>query len=120
MLFIMRLFAAAAMTDDGVLGTNRAAAQDDFCAGIGPIDFEVVLRRRKWDKQNRSNEGSARPGHLAQDRQAGATPFLLNKSHLEKNNAALPPVWGKAHEVGGGKYVDFHRIGRLIRECLPP
>jgi hypothetical protein len=78
------------------------------------------LRGRKWDKQNRSNEGFARPGHLAQDRQAGATPFLLNKSHLEKNNAALPPVWEKAHEVGGRKYVDFHRIGRLIRECLPP
>jgi hypothetical protein len=23
------------------------------------------LRRREWDKQNRSDEGSARPGHLA-------------------------------------------------------
>ena len=28
---------------------------------------------------------------------AGARPFLLNKSHLEKNNAALPLAWGKAH-----------------------
>jgi hypothetical protein len=38
------------------------------------------LRRREWDKQNRSDEGSS---HLAQDRQAGARPFLLKKSRLE-------------------------------------
>jgi hypothetical protein len=62
----------------------------------------------------------APPGPVScQDQQAGARPFLLHKPHLEKNNAALPPVWGKAHEVGGRKYVDFHRIGRLIRESLP-
>ena len=59
MMFVMSLFAAAAMTDDGVLRANRAAAQDDFCAGLGPIGFEVVLGRRKWDKQNRSDEGFA-------------------------------------------------------------
>ena len=58
-------------------------------------------------------------GISCQDQQAGARPFLLHKPHLEKNNAALPPAWGKAHEVGGRKYVDFHRIGRLIRESLP-
>jgi hypothetical protein len=69
---------------------------------------------------NRIVEMRAPPGPVScQDRQAGARPFLLHKSHLEKNNAALPPVWGKAHEVGGGKYVDFHRIGRLTRESLP-
>ena len=43
MVFIMSLFAAAAMTDDGVLHTNRASAQDDFRARLGPIGFEVVL-----------------------------------------------------------------------------
>jgi len=58
-VFVMRLLAAAAVADDGVLGTNRAAARDDFRAG--PIRFEVVLRGRKWDKQNRSTEGFARP-----------------------------------------------------------
>lgn len=61
MLLVMRLFAAAAVTDDGVLGANRAAAQDDFGPRLGPIGFEVVLRGRKWDKQNRSNEGFALP-----------------------------------------------------------
>ena len=60
-VFIMRLFAAAAMADDGVLGTNRAAAQDDSRAGLSPVGVKVVLGGRKWDKQNRSDEGFARP-----------------------------------------------------------
>ena len=46
-VLIMRLFAAAAMPDDGVLGTNRTTAQDDFSTGLGPIFFEVVLRGGK-------------------------------------------------------------------------
>jgi hypothetical protein len=58
-IFIMRLLAATAMANDGVLGANRAAAQDGFRPG--PVIFEVVLRGRKWDKQNRSAEGFARP-----------------------------------------------------------
>ena len=61
MVFVMSLFAAAAMADDGVLETNRATAQYDFGARLGPIGFEVVLGGRKWDKQNRSNGGFARP-----------------------------------------------------------
>jgi len=61
MIFVMRLFAPAAMADDGVLGTDRASAQDEVPASLGPIGFEVVLRGRKWDKQNRSDEGFARP-----------------------------------------------------------
>ena len=44
MVLIVRLFAAAAMTDDGVLQTDRALAQDDLRAGFGPIGFEVDLR----------------------------------------------------------------------------
>jgi hypothetical protein len=52
-VFIMRLFAAAAMADDGVLGTNRASTQDDFGTRLGPIGFEVILLGRKWDGENR-------------------------------------------------------------------
>jgi hypothetical protein len=61
MMLVMGLFTAAAMTDDRVLGTNRAAAQDAPRTGLGPIGFEVVLCGRKWDKQNRGTEG-LRPG----------------------------------------------------------
>lgn len=43
-VFIMRLFATAAMTNDGVLQTKRAAAQDDFRPLLGPIRFDVALR----------------------------------------------------------------------------
>ena len=46
-VFIMSLFAPAAMTDDRILHTNRAAAQNDFRARLGPIGFEVVLRGGK-------------------------------------------------------------------------
>ncbi len=72
----MRLFAAVAMTDDAVFGTNRAVAQDDFSAGLGPIDCEVVLRRRKWDKQNRTEEGFARQ---------------LTMVKMDRRSEALPP-----------------------------
>ena len=47
MLFIMSLLASATVTDDGILLTNRAPAQDDFRARIGPIGFEVALGRGK-------------------------------------------------------------------------
>jgi len=43
-LFIMSLLAAAPVTDDGILRANRAVAQNNFRAGLGPIAFEVVLR----------------------------------------------------------------------------
>jgi hypothetical protein len=57
MMFVMRLFAAAAVTDDGVLQTDRASAQDDFRTRLSPIGFEVVMCSRKWDKENRDPGG---------------------------------------------------------------
>ena len=47
MVFIMSLFAPATVTDDGILLTNRAPAQNDFRARLGPIGFEVALRGGK-------------------------------------------------------------------------
>jgi len=46
-VLIMRLFAAAAMPDDGVLGTIGQRRRIDFRTGLGPIFFEVVLRGGK-------------------------------------------------------------------------
>jgi hypothetical protein len=57
MVFIMSLFAPAPMTDDRILHANRAAAQNDLCARLGPIGFEVVLRCGKRDKQYRDCGG---------------------------------------------------------------
>ncbi len=42
-VLIMSLFAPAPVTDDGILYANRAVAQNDFRARLGPIGFEVVL-----------------------------------------------------------------------------
>ena len=47
MLFVMRLFAPAAMPDDRIAQTNRAVAKDRTSTGFDPIDFEVVLCGRK-------------------------------------------------------------------------
>ncbi len=43
MVFIMSLFASATVTDDGILLTNRAPAQNDTRTRLGPIGFEVAL-----------------------------------------------------------------------------
>lgn len=65
MMLVMRLFAAAAMADDGLLQTDRASAQDDFRTCLGPIGFEVVMRGRKWDKENRDDGGLCAGSDLA-------------------------------------------------------
>jgi hypothetical protein len=51
---IVRLLAAASVTDDQIASTNRASPQDDFGATRGPLRFELVRRDGKWDKRNRS------------------------------------------------------------------
>jgi hypothetical protein len=65
MMLVMRLFAAAAVTDDGVLQTDRASAQDGFRTRLGPISFEVVMCGPKWDKENRDHEGLCAGSDLA-------------------------------------------------------
>jgi len=65
MVFIVSLSAAAAMADDGILQTNRASAQDEFRTNLGPIGFEVPLRGRKRDKQNRIDAGFPPPVSLS-------------------------------------------------------
>ena len=50
MIFVMRLFAPAAMADDGIALTIRAVAKDRAPTSFDPIDLEVVLRGRKCDK----------------------------------------------------------------------
>jgi hypothetical protein len=42
-VFIMSLFAAAAMANDRVQQTNRALADELFCACLGPIGCQVAL-----------------------------------------------------------------------------
>src|SRR5215472_15507639 len=79
MVFIMSLSAAATMTDDGILQTNRAMAQDEFRTHFGPIPFEVVLRGRKRDKQNRTNVGVAQPATLPRSA-TGVAPLASPKN----------------------------------------
>jgi hypothetical protein len=52
----MSLFATTAVSDNRIALTNGASA-DDLCVGLGPVRIEVVLRSRKWDKENRVHVG---------------------------------------------------------------
>lgn len=47
MIFVMGLFAPAAMADDRIAQTNGALAKDRASTRFDPIDLEVVLRGRK-------------------------------------------------------------------------
>jgi len=53
-MLIMRLLAAASVTDDRINFTPRASPQNNLGAARGPIRFELVRRCGKWDKQNRT------------------------------------------------------------------
>jgi len=47
MLFVMSLLLAAAMTNDRILRTNWAPANDYFRASLRPIGYPLALRRGK-------------------------------------------------------------------------
>jgi len=47
MIFVVGLFAPAAMADDGIAQTDRAMTKDSSSTSLDPIGFEVVLRRRE-------------------------------------------------------------------------
>lgn len=91
MVFVMRLFLPATVTDDGILQTNGAAAEDDFCSGLGPIGFEVVLRGRKWDKENRDHGGPCSDGDLPKSGvRRGALPSDKNTNGRRITRSADP------------------------------
>jgi hypothetical protein len=52
-VFILRLLAAATVTDNRIALTKRASAQQDLPAVARPVVFDVVRLGRKWDKNNR-------------------------------------------------------------------
>ena len=52
-VFIVRLLAAATVTDNRIALTKRASAQQDLPAVARPVVFDVVRLGRKWDKNNR-------------------------------------------------------------------
>jgi hypothetical protein len=54
-MLIMRLLAAASVTNDRINFTPRASPQNNLGATRGPIRFELVWWGRKWDKKNRSS-----------------------------------------------------------------
>jgi hypothetical protein len=82
-IFVMSLLATTTVTDYRITQTNRTSTNHS-CASLSPIEVEVVLRSRKWDKENRYLVGSARTTILSRTC-AQAEPTSTQKVQLEKN-----------------------------------
>src|ERR1700747_3226133 len=54
-MLIMRFLAASSVANDRINFTCRTSSQNNLGAARGPIRFELVRRRGKWDKKNRSS-----------------------------------------------------------------
>ena len=79
-MLIMRLLAAASVTDDRINFTRWASPQNNLGAARGPIRFELVRRCGKWDKQNRTSWSSA-PALTRQDLSRKRSSFLLKQKN---------------------------------------
>ena len=77
-MLIVRLLAAASVTDDRITFTNGASPQNDLGTACGPIGFELVRRDGKWDKENRSSWSSA-PALTCQDLSRKRSSSLLKQ-----------------------------------------
>jgi len=76
--------AAASVADDRIVFASGASPQNDLGATRGPIRFELVRRRGKWDKQNRTSLELLElcPGLTRQDLSRKRSSFLLkNKTN---------------------------------------
>jgi hypothetical protein len=98
-MLIMRLLAAASVTDDRVNFTHRASPQNDLGAARGPIHFELVRQCGKWDKLNRTSWSSA-PALTPSRSQPEAELLLLKqktknkKIQLKENNPSRLQLLG--------------------------
>jgi hypothetical protein len=77
-MFIVRLLAAASVTDDRIAFANRASPQQDLFAVARPIGFELVRWDGKWDKDNRGSWGLC-PGADPPRSEPEAEPLLLKR-----------------------------------------
>ena len=81
-MLIMRLLAAASVTDDRIAFTNRASPQDDLVAVFGPVNSKLFQRDRHWDKQDRYLKGASLSTWTRQDLSRQRSSPLMN----EKSN----------------------------------
>jgi len=77
-MLVVRLLAAATVTDDGIPFAKRASPQHDLLAVASPVGFELVRRGRKWDKKNRGSLGPC-PGVDLPRSEPDAEPLLLKR-----------------------------------------
>ena len=85
---IVRLLAAASVTDDRIAFTNGASPQNGLGTACGPIGFELVRLDGKRDKKNRSSLELCPGVDLPRAEPEAELLPLMRKSQLEKNNAS--------------------------------
>jgi len=82
-MFIVRLLAAASVTDDRIGTAKRTSPQDHIGAPLVPIAFDLARRDGKWDKYNRSQTGLCSGVDLPRP-EPEAEPRLLKKNPTGK------------------------------------
>ena len=87
-MLIVRLLAAASVTDDRIAFTNGASPQNGLGTACGPIGFELVRLDGKRDKKNRSSLELCPGVDLPRAEPEAELLPLMRKSQLEKNNAS--------------------------------
>ena len=78
-ILVVRLLAAAAMTNDRITFTNRTPAYDVFVAVFRPVDFKLFRRNGDWDKEDRNRKGASQTDVDPPRSQPAAKPLLLKK-----------------------------------------
>jgi hypothetical protein len=92
---VVRLLAAAPVTDDRIALTNRASPQNGLGTACGPIGFELVQRDGKWDKENRSSLELCPGVDLPRSEPEAELLPLIRKSQLEENTASRLTVFSE-------------------------
>ena len=88
-MLIVGLLAAASVANDRIAFASGASPQNNLVAAYGPVVFDLVRRRGKWDKQNRSSLGLCSSG--VDPLRSGPEAELLppeEKIQLKENNAS--------------------------------
>ena len=92
---VVRLLAAASVTDDRIALTNGASPQNGLGTACGPIGFELVRRDGKWDKENRSSLELCPGVDLPRSEPEAELLPLIRKSQLEENTASRLTVFSE-------------------------
>jgi hypothetical protein len=98
MLFVMSLFPSTTVPHHRISHANRTPTQN-FFRRFGPIGFQLTLRHREWDKNNRANGEALLEGilHRPDSRTGPSSPCEISTGKEYRIRATLATlIWGLA------------------------